>query len=244
MNTDIPDLDRTAESKTCPRCSRPAEKLIAGVCPACKALCKSTHAKILKPGYSAWKEEKTASQPGPEHYADGAPAAITDDDVSGEEWLNGLCRDFAMNQETMMELVARVANHLGDTGKIAIQEEFSKWRDLTSRLFILRDGYVANNGDANMATRTVWLLLGFPELAQADCLAKLVRHELNDSYTQKQARAAKSRVNKCLQFFQSNIPELPILPGQRDDDARFKMQLAQIKIWHTNPKNKPQPTKL
>lgn len=102
--------------------------------------------------------------------------------------------------------------------------EFWRVHGMIERGFLVLRSYGKNGGDLDMAERCLWLLLGFPTLAGADSLAGIVRKTGKN----------KATVNKCLQHFQKQIPELPILDGQREEDARNNMKQARMKQIQTN----------
>lgn len=103
------------------------------------------------------------------------------------------------------------------------RDQFWKMRDLIERGHLVLRHYKRKGGNVEMAERCLWLNLGFPTLAGADTLAQLV----------KRLNIGKATVNKCLQHFQKQIPELPILAGQRDPKARRKMTDARLKQIET-----------
>lgn len=104
----------------------------------------------------------------------------------------------------------------GHGNTATIKEDFRKLHDLIETGFGNLDRYVKKHGDAIMAGRCLWLLLGFPRLAGASDLASLVKLLGRDKQT----------VNKCLQYFQAEMPSLPILEGQRCEAARATMKKA------------------
>ena len=97
-------------------------------------------------------------------------------------------------------------------------DDFWKMRDLIERGHLVLRHYIRKGGNRDMAERCLWLNLGFPTLAGASSLAELV----------KKLGIGKATINKCLQNFQKQIPELSLLPGQRDWKARSKMKSARI----------------
>lgn len=99
----------------------------------------------------------------------------------------------------------------------SIRQAVQKSHDLIERCWLQVQAYEKKHGDPVMAQRCAWLLLGFPVLAGADDLESLVRLL---------RPRLKQTVNKCLQFLQSQVPELPPLPNQRKPEARRKMREA------------------
>ena len=96
--------------------------------------------------------------------------------------------------------------------------EFWRVRGLIERGFLTLRSYVRKGGDREMAERCLWLWLGFPVLAGAESLADIV----------KSTGKSKATINKCIQHFQKTIPELKVLPGQRDSESRENMKQARI----------------
>ena len=92
-----------------------------------------------------------------------------------------------------------------------------KLLDLQSRVAVAKDLYIKQGGDWLMADRAMYLLLGMHAAAGLDSLAGLVR-------LAGQRGLGKAAVSKCLQHFQKQVHELPILPDQRDMEARLKMK--------------------
>ena len=214
----------------------PAEAMVSGVCPHHSARFRTEHAAILKHGYDPWKEpavQKTILERARKAYFDEESRKVmtTDDTTTAQGWFNWFCQKYGVeDMETAQEMVADCANYCGASGAAPLRDEITNRLNLIERMIILFRNYVGNNGSSKLAERCVWLLLGFPALAGADCQAAIVRLELGESYSPREARAAKARVNKCLKFFQSRVPELPPLPNQRDAPARDHMKNAQYKI--------------
>ena len=94
--------------------------------------------------------------------------------------------------------------------------------DLEDRAVVAKHLYVKLGGDWFMAERCMWLLLGRPSCAGVENLADLNKLVGKRGY-------GKAAVNKCLQHFQTIVPELPILPGQREMEARLNMKKARKK---------------
>ncbi len=94
-----------------------------------------------------------------------------------------------------------------------------KVREIIEKAGLAKNLYIKLGGDAFMADRCMWLLLGFPVLSGCENLAQLVK-------LVGQAGFGKATVNKCLQHFQKQVHELPILPGQREMEARLNMKKA------------------
>ena len=121
---------------------------------------------------------------------------------------------YGLTEEQCLE----IAEDLQGSSDNHSRNEFWKIRNLIERGFITLRAYVRKGGDSDMAERVLWLWLGFPVLAGADSLAGIV----------KTTGKSKATVNKCIQHFQKLMPELPPLPGQRDEESRENMKQARI----------------
>jgi hypothetical protein len=137
---------------------------------------------------------------------------------------------YNLSQESSMAAIAEVQEEfMPEMGGVeSLRRKFWDFRSLIERGWLQLQAYEKRHGDRVMAERCLWLLLGFPTVAGAGDLASLVRLLGRE----------KATVNKCLQFFQKQIPELPILPGQRKEEHRENMSRAQKKIWHGNREKK------
>jgi hypothetical protein len=106
----------------------------------------------------------------------------------------------------------------------SVREEVARLTDLLERGFLNLRRYRRKHGDADLAERCLWLLLKFHTLAGASNMT-----ELAGVMTQLTGRPySKQTVNKCLQFFQREMPELPLLEGQRPAEARENMAAARV----------------
>ncbi len=135
-----------------------------------------------------------------------------DEDVTEEKAIS-ICSWFMDHRDLFSGGGGRQASH-----KEAVAE-VKKMRDLHERgLFNLRR-YIKNGGDPILGLSCICLPLKFYTAAGGvDTLAKLVA--LFGGKKQKQ------RVNKCLQFFQEQMPELPKLTEQRKDESCENMAAA------------------
>ena len=161
------------------------------------------------------------------HFDEDSQRVLTDHDRPDECFLADWCQDFAVNQQTALLMMAKMANHLGETesgmgGRAAARMAIEKLKDLITRGFTQVQLYESHNGDRVMAERCLWLMMDFPALAGADTYEALVKLL---------APRKKQTVNKCMQFLQSQIPELPILQGQRDEAARENISTATKNGW-------------
>lgn len=164
------------------------------------------------------------------HFDEDSQRVLTDHDRPVECFLADWCQEFAVNQETAMLMMAKMANHLGDGGddvggRAAARKAIEKLKDLITRGFSQVQNYEKHHGDRIMAERCMWLMLDFHVLAGAETYEELVKLLLPRQ---------KQTVNKCMQFLQSQIPELPILQGQRDEVARENISAATKKGWRKN----------
>ena len=142
-----------------------------------------------------------------------------------------LSRDYAVDAAAFVmenkHLIGRSRTNAADH-IAAVRSEVNKAFDKLERLVFVKERYVDNHGDREMAEATMWLLFGRHSIAGASNLAQLV----------KRFGGRKATVNKCLQFFQDKIPELGLLPGQRPPDARKTMSQKrdeQVKKSSTHP---------
>lgn len=196
------------------------------------------------------------------HFDEQSQRILTTADRPSESFLEEWCQDFAVNEETALQMMAKMANHLGEGEGDAIGAVI-KFRNLLERGFLRARFYATdirgsatleliqsaltrlNAGalsaketellvkdylakiefESQMAQRLLWLMLDMKALAGAEDYESLV----------KLLGRKKATTNKCLQYFQSQIPELPLLPGQRDEEAKESMATAQKNIWHKPP---------
>lgn len=120
--------------------------------------------------------------------------------------------------EEIKELVADVQESFGVAD--SNEEARHKVQDVVSlieRAAVAKHLYIKNGGDWFMADRCMWLLLGMHSAAGVSNLENLVK-------LVEQCGFGKAAVNKCLQHFQKQVHELPILPGQREMESRLKMK--------------------
>lgn len=222
----------------CPRCMRPCpeEERVKGVCPACLRLLRST---VKLATEEVTSDECPVTSNG---HAGGASfdensqrISTTADSGMTESWMEGFCQRHGYSQQTALDLIADVESRrnesAGEESLLAVRDALITTKDLIERGFIQVQAYEKNNGDRVLAERVMWLLLGFHTLAGADSLPSLVTLMGFNCTKPSHWTSLKARVNKCLQFFQSQVPELPILPGQRSEEARREMSLAQKIIW-------------
>lgn len=165
------------------------------------------------------------------HFDEDSQRVLTDHDRPVECFLAEWCQEFAVNQETALLMMAKMANHLGETGddlggRGAARVAIEKLKDLITRGVTQVQLYEKHNGDRIMAERCLWLMLDFQALAGAETYEQLVKLL---------APRQKQTVNKCMQFLQSQIPELPILQGQRDETARENIATATKNGWRRQP---------
>lgn len=165
------------------------------------------------------------------HWDENSARVTTADETdSGGGWLEDYTQMFAVNQHTaheQREYFDRLDGGSRDDSSAAMRA-LRRQQDLITRGFVLVQNYERQNGDRIMAERCMWLLLGFPTLAGAADHAALVRLLGRE----------KATVNKCLQYFQSKMSELPVLPGQRTEKQKAGFSSVQKKIWHKIPKTK------
>jgi len=163
------------------------------------------------------------------HWDENSARVVTADETdSGGGWLEEYTQLFAVNQATaheQREYFDKLDGNNRDDASGAMKA-LRRQQDLITRGFILVQNYERQNGDRVMAERCMWLLLGFPTLAGAEDHAALV----------KLLGREKATVNKCLQYFQSKMQELPILPGQRTEKQKARFSKVQKTIWHKTPK--------
>jgi len=126
---------------------------------------------------------------------------------------------FGCNMEAVHEVIDEVLESFGSDGNLDAKAAVRKQNELIERAWIVKRGYVKNNGDPDMAERCCALLLGFPAVAGTDSQQGLVRllSQINNEDVIKQA------VNKCFKYFKRKMPELPHLQGQRGKAARKRM---------------------
>lgn len=219
----------------CPNCNKPCppEERIAGVCPACKRLLNSVHARAV-----AGKVKEIADEfrdpkhiAGETYFDESGNAQSANSELTEEEWMRNMCIDHGFTSlEAFMDCYAEIANHLGDTGeKSSASQAVDKMRDLITRVFNLVQDYERQHGDRMMAERCAWLLLEFPMLAGELPGGKCVK--TCDDIVRLTGKK-KQTINKCLIFLQSQAPELPLIEGQRKPEAKENMRKAQHKIWH------------
>ena len=237
----IPPFTADPDPEHCPHCGRPAALAlrVRGVCPRCAKIIRAAHGQVMT--YPAAEPEATTAAPGRFGFEDsGRRVPVSDSaagDRSGEELLHQACADLGVNIAFAMQMLVWVEEHKSDLGLGGRGENWEaalarmkQVRGLIERAFVLVQAYAKKFGDREMAERCAWLLLDFPILAGAKNHAGLVRLMNGRS---------KQKVNKCLKFFQSQMPELPILPEQRDEWARAEMSRRQKEIWRGETSNQP-----
>lgn len=151
---------------------------------------------------------------------DALDAAVNEARTHGaapeEDIVTRFSREFAVNQETSMEMVAWLANELG-AGHVSdepVRALLSKLRSSANLLV----SYQQRQTDANeirMSTRCWLLAHHFYTAADAQ----------GDSELGRKMGIGKATVNKCLRWFQERGC-LPPLPSQRDEQGRAAMSEA------------------
>lgn len=159
------------------------------------------------------------------HFDEQSERIVTAEEAdSGGGFVAEFCREWAVNQETALGMIAMVEADVlaGAAGAVEqTAQALRQQQDLITRGFLLVQDYVRKQGNPVMAERCMWLLLGFPELAGAADQAGLV----------KLLNREKATVNKCLLYFQQNLPELPKLPEQRTEEQKDGFAAVQKQIW-------------
>lgn len=222
----------------CPRCGRrcPKEERVNGVCPKCKKILKSTVKLANEAEAEPAKESDGHVQPLDGVHFDEASKRVSTTDDMGGAWFTGLCNRHGFSEDSAAEFIQEyevrsTRREAPQTDVGAVRDEISELRSMIERGFIQVQEYEKNHGDRVLAERCMWLLLGFWTLAGADSQAGLVTLMGKHCTRKSHWTALKARVNKCLQFFQSQVPELPPLPGQRSEEASEAMAKAQQENW-------------
>jgi len=218
-------IDAIIHERECPACNdgngralRDGEELFNGICQTCRALFNAKHLAALKkktqPKTESVQEKKIAAERAffDEH---GQITRTTADDTGGENLVHQFCVEFAENFDAATEKVAWIAERIGGPNSAQL-EEVRDWQNLVTRGFAALRDYEKNHGDRDMGERCLWLMVGNHYLAGAENLAALI----------KLLKRKKQTVVKCLDHFQTLIPELPILEGQRDEAGCKNMKKA------------------
>lgn len=217
-------LDAVSREAFCPACRNgqgrvlnAGEELFGGVCQPCRALFNAKHLAAISGKKKSVRQnskhdEKIRAEKVfyDEH---SQRTRTTADDSGGENLVHQFCAEFAESFESAQQKIQWLAERTGD-GLQA--EEVLDWQNLVTRGFAALRDYEKNHGDRDMGERCLWLMVGNHYLAGAENLAQLI----------KLLKRKKQTVVKCLDHFQTLIPELPILPGQRDDEGKKNMKTA------------------
>ena len=127
-------------------------------------------------------------------------------------------REFAINLETAIEMVAWVANELGAVGGVEAAEKLNqKFRSAMRELV----AYQSNQGSPNelrMSTRVMALALGYVSAAGARDIVTLAR----------EMGFKKQTPNHCLNHFVKKL-DLPPSTGQRSNESKELMRQSRRK---------------
>jgi len=133
------------------------------------------------------------------------------------EFIIRIAARYPLTESQALEIASEAQEHYG--GADVPRAEFWRVHGMIERGFLVLRAYSKKGGNRDMAERCLWLLLGFPVLAGADSMVDIIKY----------TGFSKQTVDKCLKHFQKEMPELPILEGQRDIESRKNMTLARIK---------------
>ena len=100
-----------------------------------------------------------------------------------------------------------------------VKKKCEAYEYLIDRTFLAVQSYIYNGGNPTVGYRCAFLLLGryLPAGASTqDKLVELLRPTL------------KQTVNACIRFLQKQVPQLPPLANQRNDESRERMAEARI----------------
>ena len=230
--------------KICPHCGKPAAQIEAGgVCADCKFMLRTKHAKVLT---GADYEEPEGSTLGPisttiirahvpptgRHFDDNSETIATTEGDDAEAFHERFCREFGVNMETSLEMMAYIANHLGATsGGAAI-------------------------GGVTELMKNCWLVisrkkLGRPMAIAVDCWAMAMAWNTllgvdEDAELAKRWGVSKQNITKQVNLFRDVIPpgmsQLPDRPGERTNETRWKFQ-RETKERHNKKRQQNKTTK-
>ena len=194
----------------CPRCEQLCRRseLIDGDCPTCKKERQGNPEahKIAQQGY----------------FDDSGQLVATTKD--NESIIQKVCEETGISEEVAIEILYIIDKALDEQKSEfqvleTVKAKCERFKDLIDRTFRAVQSYVDNGGDKIVGERCAWLLLDFHFLAGASTqenLVELLRPTL------------KQTVNACIRFLQKQVPELPPLANQRNDESRERMAEARI----------------
>ena len=215
---DDEDAIRAERQLTCPRCQRAAAELIRGVCPSCKRLLHSTHKQVLEHGFKETPVSICRTIPEQAFFDEVGQKVSTTAGDSGEAMIQQFCIATGLNYAVGIMVLSEADKLLSTYRSVSADEKTRNTLGLVERGFLKVQEYVKAGGNRDMAERCMWLLLGFPAVAGAGEQAALV----------KLLGIHKATVCKCIEHFQKQLPELPLLPEQRDEAARENMTKARL----------------
>jgi len=248
----------------CPRCEKPAENLIAGVCPHCKNLIETVHRKVL----DAKKilDDNSLVKDSSAHFNEsGEQIQTTADNQEGENLIHSVCAEFGINFNLATEIVAFAQQHSSKEIVVQIRviciefrfdfehaaeivsfihQHFKNLHDSAAeeklREFFERDKAATARGlqypgDLRMYLRMMALRKGYFDIAGGDGIVSVSK-----KCGTKKHSVSKATAEKCFSVVESamNLPQyppMPLLPNQRTPKQKKAMKEAQIKIWHSQP---------
>ena len=111
----------------CPRCDKPADVLIAGVCQSCKSLLETQHGGATKksPKYNYLEEHHI--QPDARFSENGTRVQTTADNMEGENFIHSFCAELGFNFALAVEIVAFAQQRCSNEIIIQIREIADKF---------------------------------------------------------------------------------------------------------------------
>lgn len=194
----------------CPRCEQLCRRseLIDGDCPTCKKERQGNPEahKIAQQGY----------------FDDSGQLVATTKD--NESIIQKVCEETGISEEVAIEVLYIIDKALDEQkSEFQVLETVKKkceaYEYLIDRTFLAVQSYIYNGGNPTVGYRCAFLLLGryLPAGASTqDKLVELLRPTL------------KQTVNACIRFLQKQVPQLPPLANQRNDESRERMAEARI----------------
>jgi len=208
--------------KVCPSCGNLAFHFDKGVCRKCKKDFATIAVKARR------REASEAIPQLPAHWNEGGERIIsTDDGENGHALIEEFCRDFAVNEQTAIEMLEWTNGRNPHT----TDGSHPKENEFIARIMSGLCNLVLYPGDKGMYARALMLRLGFEDQAGGSGVAAVAR-----ACCTKDRTVSKQTFLKCLQKVEQalNLPQfkpLPPMRGQRTEEAKAKMSKATKQGW-------------
>jgi hypothetical protein len=209
--------------RNCPACGHPSSQFASGVCLRCKRNFEASAGRERKR-----ELDPVRPLPSQSHWSDQGERIVTTDEEEGDMvFINELCQDYGVNQNSMIEIVARVEAR----EKPVAEASYKDVSELVVRFVSALSNALLYPGDKSAYMRGILLVMGFTDAAGGTGIVEVAR--ACSTKTRKMSKQAFAKiVHKVEQAV--NLPQFKPLPPFRDcrtDESKAKMSSAMSESW-------------